>query len=82
MPTYEIDRDRLAGDGVGIVNLIREAGLVDSNKDGFRAIEQGGLTIDGEKITDPKRFLHEEDFPDGQILIRRGKKKYCCVVIA
>ncbi|MDR3224956.1 MAG: tyrosine--tRNA ligase, partial [Clostridiales Family XIII bacterium] len=63
MPTYEIDRGRLAGDGVGIVNLIREAGLVDSNKDGFRAIEQGGLTIDGEKITDPKRFLQEADFP-------------------
>jgi tyrosyl-tRNA synthetase len=81
VPTHDLDRDRLKGEGVGIVNLIREAGLVDSNKDGFRAIEQGGLTIDGEKVTDPKMFLREDDFPEGQILIRRGKKKYCRVVL-
>jgi tyrosyl-tRNA synthetase len=79
VPAYELARDRLAGDGIGVVNLIREAGLVDSNKDGFRAIEQGGLTIDGERITDPKLFLKESDFPDGQMLVRRGKKKYCLV---
>ncbi|MDR1042379.1 MAG: tyrosine--tRNA ligase, partial [Clostridiales Family XIII bacterium] len=78
---FELGRDRLAGDGIGIVNLIREAGLVDSNKDGFRAIEQGGLTIDGDKVVDAKLHLREEDFPGGAILIRRGKKKYCRVVL-
>jgi tyrosyl-tRNA synthetase len=80
-PTFELPRDRLAGDGIGVVNLIREAGLVDSNKDGFRAIDQGGLTIDGDKVDDPKRHLREEDFPNGSILIRRGKKKYCRVTL-
>jgi tyrosyl-tRNA synthetase len=80
-PAFELGRDRLAGDGIGIVNLIREAGLVDSNKDGFRAIEQGGLTIDGDKVTDAKLHLREEDFPGGSILIRRGKKKYCRVLL-
>ncbi|MDR1292260.1 MAG: tyrosine--tRNA ligase [Clostridiales Family XIII bacterium] len=80
-PTFELSRDRLAGEGIGIVNLMREAGLVESNKDGFRAIEQGGLTIDGDKVTDAKLHLHEGDFPEGSILIRRGKKKYCRVVL-
>ncbi|MDR0519267.1 MAG: tyrosine--tRNA ligase [Clostridiales Family XIII bacterium] len=80
-PTFELDRARLAGEGIGIVNLIREAGLVDSNKDGFRAIEQGGLTLDGEKVTDAKLFLKEENFPDGQALLRRGKKKYCRIIL-
>jgi tyrosyl-tRNA synthetase len=80
-PTFELDRARLAGEGIGIVNLIREAGLVDSNKDGFRAIEQGGLTMDGEKVTDAKLFLKEENFPEDQALLRRGKKKYCRVVV-
>ncbi|MDR2162800.1 MAG: tyrosine--tRNA ligase [Clostridiales Family XIII bacterium] len=80
-PTFELSRDDLPGEGIGILDLIREAGLTDSNKDGFRAIEQGGLTIDGEKITDPKMYLSVEDFPDGSILIRRGKKKYSRVIL-
>jgi len=91
VPTYELDRAELTGDGdsssdgtgtgIGIVNLIREAGLVASNAEGFRAIQQGGLTIDDRPVSDPKLFLKEADFPGGQILIRRGKKKYCRVVL-
>jgi tyrosyl-tRNA synthetase len=80
-PTFELESDRLSGEGVGILDLIREAGLTESNKDGFRAIEQGGLTIDGNKVTDPKRRLHTEDFSDGALLFRRGKKKYCRIVL-
>jgi tyrosyl-tRNA synthetase len=80
-PTFELERGRLSGGGIGVLDLIREAGLTESNKDGFRAIEQGGLTIDGDKVTDPKRYLREEDFPGGSVLIRRGKKKYCRVVL-
>jgi tyrosyl-tRNA synthetase len=76
VPTSDIARDRLTGEGIGIVDLIREIGLVSSNGEGFRTIEQGGLIVDGEKITDAKRFLTEDDFKEGSILIRKGKKKY------
>jgi tyrosyl-tRNA synthetase len=76
VPTSDIARDRLTGEGIGIVDLIREIGLVSSNGEGFRTIEQGGLVVDGEKITDAKRFLTEDDFKEGSILIRKGKKKY------
>jgi tyrosyl-tRNA synthetase len=80
-PTFELERGRLSGEGVGILDLMREAGLTESNKDGFRAIEQGGLTIEGEKVTDTKLRLRESDFSNGVLLIRRGKKKYCRVVL-
>ncbi|MDR1797298.1 MAG: tyrosine--tRNA ligase [Clostridiales Family XIII bacterium] len=77
IPTSDIDRDRIRGEGgIGVVNLIREIGLVASNGEGFRAIQQGGLLIDDVKVTDPKMTLSEGDFPDGQILIRKGKKTY------
>ncbi|MDR0852467.1 MAG: tyrosine--tRNA ligase, partial [Clostridiales Family XIII bacterium] len=77
VPTSDLDRDRFAGEGVGIVNLIRELGLVPSNGEGFRTIDQGGLTINDVKITDPKQVLTEQDFDaDGTILIRKGKKTY------
>jgi tyrosyl-tRNA synthetase len=74
VPTFELSRDRLAGEGMGIVDIIRESGLTDSNKEGFRAIDQGGITVDGVKVTDAKMRLHENDFTDGAMLIRRGKK--------
>jgi tyrosyl-tRNA synthetase len=76
VPTSDLDRDRILGEGIGIVNLIREIGLVASNGEGFRTIQQGGLVIDDVKVEDPKLILTIEDFKDGQILIRRGKKKY------
>ena len=81
-PTTTIERARLAGEGIGIVNLIREIGLVPSNGEGFRTIQQGGLTIDDEKVDDPKRFITEADFKDGAILIKRGKKSYHRVKIS
>jgi len=81
VPTFEIAAEKFEGDGMGIVNLMRESGLVPSNGEGFRAIEQGGVSIDDVKVTDPKLFLKKDDFPEGSILIRRGKKKYCRIKI-
>ncbi|MCL2493196.1 MAG: tyrosine--tRNA ligase [Clostridiales bacterium] len=77
MPTTEIARERLRADGgVSVVALLRETGLAQSNGEGIRAIQQGGLTIDDVKITDPKQVLTEADFADGSILIRKGKKTW------
>ena len=50
MPTTAVCRlHKLAGEGMGVVNFIKELGLVPSNREGFMTIEQGGLKIDGEK---------------------------------
>ncbi|MDR1271649.1 MAG: tyrosine--tRNA ligase [Clostridiales Family XIII bacterium] len=75
IPTSDIDGDRLK-EGIGVVELIKEIGLVASNSEGFRTIEQGGLTIDDVKITDAKLVLNEDDFASGSILIRKGKKTF------
>jgi tyrosyl-tRNA synthetase len=75
VPTSDIDRDRLK-DGIGIVELIKEIGLVSSNSEGFRTIEQGGLSIGDEKVTDAKLIIKEENFTDGSLMIRKGKKTY------
>ncbi|MDR3365041.1 MAG: tyrosine--tRNA ligase [Clostridiales Family XIII bacterium] len=82
VPTSELDRGRLAGEGLGLVTLLREVGLVQSNGEGFRAIQQGGLVIGGEKVADPKKTLTEADFTDGKMLIKKGKKTYHLVVLA
>ena len=75
VPTTEMSREQFAG-GLGVVTLIKEVGLVSSNGEGFRTIEQGGLSIDGEKVTDSKMMITEDDFKEDTILIKKGKKSY------
>ncbi|MEG0157194.1 MAG: tyrosine--tRNA ligase, partial [Anaerovoracaceae bacterium] len=54
VPTTKMDAALFEGDGMGVVNLIKELGLVPSNSEGFRTIKQGGLTVAGKKVTDSK----------------------------
>jgi len=81
VPTYELAGEMLAGEGIGLVTLMKDAGMVSSNGEAFRAIEQGGVTLNGEKITDAKKILTKEDFPDGGAMIRKGKKTYHKIVL-
>ncbi len=76
IPTTKLDASVFAGDGMGIVNLIREIGLVPSNGEGFRTIQQGGLLVKGEKVTDPKWLVKITDFEEGKLLIQKGKKTF------
>jgi tyrosyl-tRNA synthetase len=75
-PTTEFPKAKFEGEGVGIVDLIREVGLVESNSEGFRVIKQGGLSINDEKVTDAKRQVSLADFTDGSLMLKKGKKVY------
>ena len=71
------DKDGNELGGLGVVAFIKELGLVPSNREGFMTIEQGGLKIDGEKITDKKYLITEDTFAaaGGKLLVEKGKKK-------
>ena len=75
MPTTPFESTKLTGEGMGVVNFIKELGLVPSNREGFMTIEQGGLKIDGEKVTDKKLQITADSFKDGKMLVEKGKKK-------
>ena len=75
MPTTPFEAAKLAGEGMGVVNFIKKLGLVPSNREGFMTIEQGGLKIDGEKVTDKKLQITADSFKDGKMLVEKGKKK-------
>jgi hypothetical protein len=81
VPTVELEKAVFAGEGKGLVSLIKELGLVTSNGDGFRTIEQGGLSLNRKKVEDPKKNVTEADFEDGELLIQKGKKKFLKVVL-
>ncbi len=76
VPKTQIEASRFEGEGVGIVSLIAELKLVSSKGDGFRTIEQGGLSIDDVKVTDAKLMVTKGLFKDGKILIKKGKKTF------
>ena len=77
VPTTKMPREKFEGEGVGIVTLIKELGLVPNTSEGFRTIEQGGLTVAGEKVTDRKMNVTCDMFDtDGKLLIQKGKKKF------
>ena len=66
---------KLDGEGMGVVNFIKELGLIPSNREGFMTIEQGGLRLDGEKVEDKKLMVTADMFSDGKLLVEKGKKK-------
>ena len=77
VPTTQMPKDKFEGEGVGIVTLIKELGLVPNTSEGFRTIEQGGLTVGGNKVTDRKMNITTDLFDEeGKLLIQKGKKKF------
>ena len=78
MPSFKAE---IPEEGMGIVALMKAAGLVPSNGEGFRTIEQGGLSINGEKVTDTKLLITKEMFKDGPIILKKGKKTFLKVEI-
>ena len=76
IPTTVMSAADFEGEGMGVVNLIRTLGLVPSNGEGFRTIEQGGLSVAGKKVEDKKLMITVDMFEDGKLLIQKGKKKF------
>ena len=74
-PEARITADDLTDGTIDIVTLLVKTGLCPSKSDARRAVEQGGVSADGEKITDIKASFDEAALKSG-VLIKRGKKNF------
>ncbi len=81
MPVAEISSDDLINGTITIVNILSKAKLVPSNSEGRRAVEQGGVTVNGEKVTDVKKAYTPDEINSCDFIVRRGKKSYAKIVI-
>lgn len=81
IPTQEFSKNDFAGEGKGVLTLLKELGLATSNGDARRTVEQGGLSVNGEKVTDARTQITESVFENDEILVQKGKKKFIKVVI-
>lgn len=76
VPSTQMDGALFEGEGMGLVSLMKEVKLIPSNGEGFRAIEQGGVLVNDEKVTDTKLKITKDMFRDGALMIKKGKKTF------
>ena len=77
MPVAEIDSADLTDGTIGLLNLLVKAGLAPSVSEARRLVQQGGITVNEEKITDAKAQIKLE----GETIVRKGKKAFKKVVV-
>ncbi len=79
IPMTELNDSDFLDGKIDIGSILVKAGLVPSKSEARRAIEQGGVSVDNEKITDVKTLFTAEELKDGRVF-RRGKKNFRKVV--
>ena len=59
-----------------MISLLHKSGLANTRSEARRAIEQGGVSIDGEKVTDIKHLVSGEKLQGDGIVLKKGKKNF------
>lgn len=80
MPTVEVTADDLYNDKLDIMAVLVKASLCESRSDARRAVQQGGVSVDGEKVTDISTSYMLDDFAGEGKVVKRGKKKFAKVI--
>ncbi len=81
MPSVELTDADLENGGLDIVSILVKAGLVTTRGDGRRNVEQGGVTVNDEKVTDFKKTFSKDEMSGDGIIVKKGKKNFCRVVV-
>ncbi len=80
MPTVEVTADDLYNDKLDIMAVLVKASLCESRSDARRAVQQGGVSVDGEKVTDISTGYTLDEFAGEGKVVKRGKKKFAKVI--
>ena len=76
MPTTVLAADDFREDTIDILTLLVKSGLSASRNEARRAVEQGGVSLDGEKVTDIKAAFEKNAFSGDGVVVKRGKKNF------
>lgn len=82
VPSTEIVKDQFSGEGKNLLDLLVESSLAKSRGEARRAVEDGGININNERVSDSTRMIVFPDFLEGKFLVlRKGKKNYHIIKI-
>ena len=76
MPSTDITADDFTDGAIGILDLMLKCELIPSKGEGRRLVQQGGVSLNDEKVTDPATQLTAESFAEGFVVIKKGKKVF------
>lgn len=80
IPYTEIPKAELEA-GIDIISLMSRAGLIESSSEGRRLIQQGGLSLNGNTVSEHTRVVDVKDLTEGKLMLRKGKKVYHRIVM-
>lgn len=81
MPTTELTETDFNGGKIDILSILQKSELVPSRAEGRRAVEQGGVTVNNERITDAKKIFEIDELKGEGLVVKRGKKNFRKVFI-
>lgn len=76
MPSTTFSAEDFSDDGINIIDALIKANLVTSRGEARRLIEQGGVSVDNEKVTAVSYIIPVSDFEKGYVIIKKGKKVF------
>ncbi len=80
MPTTQLSAEEV-GEGIPVLDLLVKTGLAPSKGEARRLVQQGGVTVDDQKVTDISAQVPASAFEKGHVVLRKGKKAYHKVVL-
>ena len=80
MPSTQLTDEDFADGSIDIMSVLVKAGMTQSRSEARRAVEQGGVTVNGEKVTDIKTTYAKDTFAE-EFIIKKGKKSFNKIVL-
>ena len=81
MPTVTLEESHFMEGNIDILGILVTAGMAASRSEARRAVEQGGVTIKGEKVTDVKKAYSMDEIAAEEFIVKKGKKRFKKIVV-
>ncbi|WP_312502312.1 tyrosine--tRNA ligase [Lacrimispora sp.] len=81
MPTCELEEADFTDGSIDILSILQKSGLAPTRSEARRNVEQGGVTVEGETVSDVKAVFAKEQFSGDGMIVKRGKKKFVRVIV-
>ncbi len=76
MPMAKLDDDKFIDGSIDILGILVASGLAASRSEARRAVEQGGVTVKGEKVSDVKKSYSKDEIASDEFIVKKGKKSF------
>ena len=81
MPSYTLSKDDLTDGKIAVNDILFKAGMTKSKGEGRRHIEQGGVSVNDKKVASAVETVCADDFSDGSIIVKKGKKVFYKIIL-